>query len=263
MSYNLLIIIFINITIDIFLKVNNFSWSYILYENTLVFSSLFFNVKYLRASAILITAYLSLFKFLFFIFGLKIQYLLDVEIFLFVLASCIIVSMWLITKFSFYRLKKYYYIPVFFLIITYVFDKNILNDHLASQFTTHFLRFSSEETAEPSTNIVYKSVINELGNGNGVTLIVWESLGALVKDKYILESINSNIQESEILFEGGSTVSAEIRYLCGSNNGFFRENCIPNIFNGGMAYHGNSLNYFARYIAYKEYGFTEFWGFGD
>jgi hypothetical protein len=79
----------------------------------------------------------------------------------------------------------------------------------------------------------------------------------LNKDKYLTELTNSNIQESEILWEGGSTVSAEIRYICGSNNGFLSEKCIPNIFNGGTAYHGNSLNYFSRYNMYKEFGFKE------
>ena len=48
---------------------------------------------------------------------------------------------------------------------------------------------------------------------------------------------------SELDWEGGSTVPAEIRYLCGTNNGFDSKDCLPNLSTKSYALHGNSLSY--------------------
>ena len=156
-------------------------------------------------------------------------------------------------------------IPLLFLLCLFsaiTFDKLILRDQFASSFLLHFFEIGETKEAIPSDNFVYKNAKEALQNGRGVVLIVFESLGVPLESGKLLELQEeySDFSMAEIMHEGGSTVSAELRYLCGVNGGFVQSSdCLPNG-RHSLALHGNSLSYFNRYSMYRRMGFEELRG---
>ena len=142
----------------------------------------------------------------------------------------------------------------------YFFDKNFENDKLLSSYVLN--QFEIGKVVTPSKNGIYEELLAHSKTSNGAILIVWESLGwPLDNDSFVpLFRSNPEIKIRRIQHEGGSTTTAESRYLCGTNNGVKDyAACLPHKI-ASVAYHGNLLSYFRRNFIYPAFGFQRSFG---
>ncbi len=234
-----------------------------LYESA-AFLFLIFQKRLIKFTGLFLLAFSLFIKISIFFFYLSFGLLLTffwVKVLLFL--SGLLFAIVIIHAIDYGRVLIYKFILVLFALASLLFtDKIIANDKLASSFSSHaMITLSSAVKSEKSGNIIYKLSRENLEKGAGVVLIVWESLGISDSDilrKYVAEKSNQKVRE--ISWEGGSTVPAEIRYLCGSNNGFYASECLGRFASYSIAYHGNSLSYFNRNQAYLDYGFMDIFG---
>lgn len=140
-----------------------------------------------------------------------------------------------------------------------VADKKIAGDKLFSSYLLPQMTF--EQNPYPSINPL-KNQIEASIREQGAILVVWESLG-WPKDSAAIEAFkarNPNAAVQRIEHEGGSTLTAEMRYLCGSNAGVMDyADCIPQK-TPSDAFHGNALSYFQRQVEYPKMGFKQYYG---
>ncbi len=138
-------------------------------------------------------------------------------------------------------------------------DKLIGRDMLLSSYTPHFFQQQTGLRPTPSDNLVYSSLNARLVQGKGAVLIVFESLG-VPEDKDVIRQLQSEFPDFVFAtnsFEGGSTLPAEVRYLCGVNGTITNYGgCLPHGVRS-RAIHGNSLSYFGRNLIYPAMGFQE------
>lgn len=236
-----------------------YSWAFFSYETLIILGALFSRKRKIQTAVILFLLLIGL-KVLYYVFHLRLQYLIDVGIFtaasLFSLLALIAISRGVELN----NARNNITILTAFFISIFLLDKFVVGNYFASLFLPHFLKFNNSAKIFKSENLIYQNIKKIIQSDDGVTLIVWESLGAIKDEKYI-DGINLPlVKESKIKWEGGSTLDAEIRYLCGTNYGFNENKCLPYFDKHGIAYHGNSLNYFSRYGLYKKMGFNKYSG---
>ncbi|MFY7865004.1 hypothetical protein [Roseateles sp.] len=193
---------------------------------------------------------------LYFTFGLTSQ--LAAESWLFVGGAVLALIAWLMPLATSARHTRW--LPVGFLAASaalLISDKALSNDMLASAYLPHFLKLNAGAKVTPSTNPVYASLKHRLSPGHGGVLVVFEALGS-PNDKVLVKEIEQDYQDFDVItpeFEGGSTVPAEIRYLCGLNGNISDySTCLPHVL-PSRAMHGNSLSYFNRHLLYRNMGF--------
>lgn len=90
--------------------------------------------------------------------------------------------------------------------------------------------------------------------------LIWESLG-VPKNNNLLESFRNEIKPAQVQilkYEGGSTISAEIRFLCGYDHGLTDTSLRAPKFYSSTAYHGNKLTFFNRKLLYEKMRFSSF-----
>lgn len=140
-----------------------------------------------------------------------------------------------------------------------VVDKTISGDRLFSSYLLPQMKFGQKpySSINPLKNQIEASVHDQ-----GTILIVWESLGwprnSAAIDAFKSRNPNASIQRIE--HEGGSTLTAEMRYLCGSNAGVLDyADCVPGK-TQSEAFHGNALSYFQRQVEYPKMGFQKYYG---
>ncbi len=140
-----------------------------------------------------------------------------------------------------------------------VADKKISGDKLFSSYLLPQMKFGQKPY--PSINPL-KNQIEASVREQGAILVVWESLG-WPKDSAAIaafKALNPNAAVQHIEHEGGSTLTAEMRYLCGSNAGVMDyADCVPQK-TQSEALHGNALSYFPRRVEYPKMGFKQYYG---
>lgn len=172
---------------------------------------------------------------------------------------CILLFFWIMPcAVNFFAKRR---IPVLFVLCTFsavAADKFMFSDQLLSSFSLHFLEIGKSETSSPSDNLVYKKLASALRVNRGAVLVIYESLGVPVEPG-IIDRLRAGYPEFsivEIPHEGGSTVSAEVRYLCGVNGSIFPSTDCLAKGPDSLALHGNVLSYFNRYAMYNKMGFS-------
>lgn len=141
-------------------------------------------------------------------------------------------------------------------------DKFASHDKLMSSVVVNPATIAArDDNIVPNDNIVFRSIGDDLASGNGAILIIWESLG-IPADGSLVENLKrlrlASVQEID--WTRGGTVTAEIRYLCGSYNGYSSEKCLPRRAKTSYAFHGNSMAYFNRTAEYARIGFGSAYG---
>jgi hypothetical protein len=201
---------------------------------------------------------------LYFLFYLSFDNLLNTTEFLLVLLLAFSFAVWLVHFARSYlnsRLSAYVWPVIIFLFLIFG-DKFFCSDKLSSSYMPYFLNLYKNNSTVASSNPIYPKLKEHLETGGGAILIVVESLGIPVDPlltRRVMED-NTDFEFYAIKYEGGSTVPAEIRYLCGYNNpSTVVSSCLPHFY-GGLALHGNSLSYFNRYKLYQMMGFNSMEG---
>lgn len=144
-------------------------------------------------------------------------------------------------------------------------DKGVTRDQLAASITPHFVAVGREVEPVASGNLVHATATSALREGHGVVLVVFESLGTLVPEDPAAADVAARLNSAGVVWqtiphEGGSTVPAEIRYLCGVNGALDDGRwCLPSGLRS-VALHGNSLSYFERQRLYRQMGFERLLG---
>lgn len=138
-------------------------------------------------------------------------------------------------------------------------DKTLAGDKLFSSYLLPQMKLGQKPY--PSINPL-KNQIEASIREQGTILVVWESLG-WPKDVAAIAAFktrNPNAAVQRIEHEGGSTLTAEMRYLCGSNAGVMDyADCVPQK-TQSEALHGNALSYFQRQVEYPKMGFKKYYG---
>lgn len=245
---------------DVILFSYGYSWTPLLYEDFLLLLPLL-QRKNINLSILYISICISAIKVIYFLFYLSLSVILSlfwVKVILFFAAIFFLVAA-ASTRVIFKELALSF-LFLFFVSSTFVlFDKEVMHDKLSASFFGHFLGISLDNKDNPvSNNIVYHRLQDDLIKGEGGILVIWEALGVPNKHALIDELQKYHLADVEIInWEGGSTVAAERRYLCGINGQSTPEICLPSLSKYSLALHGNSLSYFNRNMTYKEYGFSE------
>lgn len=150
-------------------------------------------------------------------------------------------------------------IGVAFFLGTAITDKTLAGDKLFSSYLLPQMTLGQKPY--PSINPL-KNQIEVSVQEQGVILVVWESLG-WPKDAAAIAAFktrNPNAAVQRIEHGGGSTLTAEMRYLCGSNAGVMDyADCVPHK-TQSEALHGNALSYFQRQVEYPKMGFKKYYG---
>lgn len=210
------------------------------------------------ASAISALMLIGTTTLLFFSFGLSWQ--LATESWLFVAGTLLIGSLWIapvaIGVWQNRRVSMTFLVMMFALLCV---DKMLCRDMLSSSYTSHFFRLQTSVHITRSHNLVHSSLSAQLAQGKGAVLVVFESLG-VPEDKTAILQLESEFPDFTFTvhqFEGGSTLPAEVRYLCGVNGTITNySGCLPHRLRS-RAMHGNSLSYFGRNLIYPAMGFRE------
>lgn len=195
---------------------------------------------------------------LFFAFGLT--WRLATESWVFLAGAIAAALVWLIA--ALVNAWRHRRPPITFLMLMLAMlgaDKLLSYDMLSSFYTPHFFRMDASAHVSPSANPVHASLSARLGPSQGAVLIVFEALG-VPQDRTVVERLQREFPDfvfTTPAFEGGSTVPAEVRYLCGVNGSITDySGCLPHRLRS-RAMHGNSLAYFSRNLIYREMGFQE------
>lgn len=245
---------------DVYLFKTGMSWTPVHYESLAPLLALGYQRQQMQVmssvSAVLLFGTIAV---LFFSFGLT--YSLTAESWLFIGGAIATLLTWLLPVLK--QIWQHRRVPLWFLVAgaaLLVADKGISRDMMASAYLPHFFKIDSESRSTTlSNNPVYASFKQNLRPGRGGVLIVFESLG-VPKNKSVIQSLRQTYSEFEFSpepFEGGSTIPAEVRYLCGVNGNITDfSTCLPHLL-PSLAMHGNSLSYFNRRILYQNMGFNQ------
>lgn len=219
--------------------------------------------RFIKSTGLVLFLFLSSTKIIFFQFGIDFFSIQEST-----LGVVILVSLFFI--FIFIKIHQWrqiiwglFFYFLFFIFILFI-DKKITNDMFSSSYIFGLITPKIKITT-PSNNKVYKMLKDRSIGKKGTILVVWESLGVPL-DKKILATLQREIDPATmetITHEGGSTVAAEIRYLCGVNGTLQTgTDCLPN-HDSSTAMHGNTLSYFNRYSLYRNIGFEKYLGRSD
>jgi hypothetical protein len=248
--------------LDVSLYRVGLSWTPFHYESLapmLAFSAFVGRWRWVSATAALLVFGTT--SLLFFSFRLSWQ--LATESWLFVAGTVLMGSLWIapVAVGAWQNRRASMTFLVMMSALTFV-DKMLCHDMLLASYTPHFFRLQSGERSTQSHNSVYSSLNAQLVPGKGAVLIVFESLG-VPEDNTAIFQLQREFPD--FVFdahqsEGGSTLSAEIRYLCDINGTITNyKRCLPHRLRS-YAVHGNALSYFNRDIIYPAIGFQEFEG---
>ena len=247
----------IGVVFDFYLFLNGKSWTPFQYETLFSFFLLGQNSK-IFIKNFLVLLLVSATKILFYEFGLTFSLIAESTIAI----ALIIITTILLIILSIQEALRNMLLSVFGLAVLagcVVGDKTIAGDKLFSSYLLPQMKIGQKPY--PSINPLKREISDSIKE-HGTILIVWESLG-WPKDASAIASFidkNLNIQIKRIDHEGGSTLTAEIRYLCGSNAGAMNyADCVPHQTHS-EAFHGNALSYFQRQIEYPKMGFKKFSG---
>lgn len=193
-------------------------------------------------------------------FSFRLSWQLATESWLFVAGTVLIGSLWIapvaIGAWQNRRASMTFLVMMSTLLFV---DKMLCHDMLSASYTSHFFRLQTGVRSTPSNNFVHSSLNAQLAPGKGAVLIVFESLG-VPEDNTAIFQLQREFPDFVFdahQFEGGSTLPAEVRYLCGINGTITNYNgCLPHRLRS-HAMHGNSLNYFGRNLIYPAMGFRE------
>jgi hypothetical protein len=241
------------IGVDLWLFDTGHSWTYLQYESLLplLVVGLHFDIRRTLLTFGIFFVILSV-KILYLIFLLDFELLSQVIIY-----RIITLFLLLIILVTFRFSLRGFLLLVFCSSTLLAFDKLSEGDRLASAITPHFIGIYDKQNRTVSHNQVYKRLITGARANGGQILVVMESLG-VPTDQRLFEHLKIQYQKLSfdvIDHEGGSTVQAERRYLCGINGALTTgEKCVPK-FIRGYAFHGNTLSYFNRKKLYARMGF--------
>lgn len=220
-------------------------------------------IRFVKTSGVAIFLFLTITKVLFFQFGLDFVSMQESMLGLMLLTGLLFVAA--VARLHQWRqlLLGLSVFLVAFGLITLV-DKKLTNDMVASSYLNGILSSRLKEGSH-SGNEIYKDLMASAMHKKGSILVVWESLGVPV-DKQMLAGFEKDIAPAKmqvLSHEGGSTVTAEARYVCGVNGRVpTTPNCVPQHING-TAMHGNTLSYFSRTQLYRHMGFQTALGRSD
>lgn len=210
------------------------------------------------ASAIAALLLVGTTTLLFFSFGLS--WHLATESWLFVAGTVLMVSLWIApVAIGAWQKRRVSMIFLVMMSALLCLDKMLCRDMLSASYTPHFFRLQTNVRITTSHNFVHSSLSSKLAPGKGAVLIVFESLG-VPEDNTAIFQLQREFPDFVFAaqqFEGGSTLPAEIRYLCGINGTIKNySECLPHRLQS-RAMHGNSLSYFGRNLIYPAMGFRE------
>jgi hypothetical protein len=249
--------------IDLYLFKSGLSWTPLHYESLAPMLVMASNQGWTqRYAAIASTLLFGSVVILYFAFGLSYQLVSESWTFIAIASAAILIYIFQLWK----VIATNRHIPFFLFLITALSlltaDKLFSRDMLSSAYLPHFFKVGNEANSTISHNSVYGRLKNTVSSGHGGILVVFESLG-VPKDRSILSDLIRAYPEFDITIlshEGGSTLPAEIRYLCGINGGFNDHSlCITKQIDS-RAMHGNTLAYFNRAELYHSMGFKKIFG---
>jgi len=242
---------------DTYLFLNGKSWTFLQYESALPFLLIgqkrYSSVKVISLSFLIIST-----KILFYEFGLTFNLIRESLFGSLVLASTATALVISSFKDAFKNIKLTLLGLAVFL-GTALIDKNLAGDKLFSSYLLPQMKIGQKPY--PSANPLRGEIVASFAE-RGSILIVWESLG-WPKDMSAIASFkkqNPTVKIQRVDHEGGSTLTGEMRYLCGSNSGVMNyADCVPHQ-GFSVAFHGNTLNYFQRQTEYQKMGFNQLYG---
>lgn len=249
--------------IDVYLYRSGASWTLIHYESLLPLASTSIPNRTRAWVSVGLTALVGASLILYFEFGLPLRLVLHS----YIATGLIIVASTLIgfefaRTFFLNRVVPMLFVTAFLLCL--LVDKGMTRDQFASSFAPHFVELGSKNTKiSISNNVVYRMAASGLQQKHGTFLVIFESLGVLNDDTVLQRVLRRHpaFRSSDIRHEGGSTLLAEYRFLCGSNNGILDSaHCLPALAEDSAAFHGNSLTYFNRNEIYRQMGFKLAYG---
>lgn len=235
------------------------SWTPFHYESMapmLAFSAFVGKWRWVSATAALLVFGITSLLF----FSFKLSWQLATESWLFFAGMVLIGGLWLapVAVGAWSNIRALITFLVIMSALIFV-DKFLCHDMLLASYTPHFFRLQTSERSIPSHNFIYSSLNAQLAPDKGAVLIVFESLG-VAEDNTTISQLQREFPDFVFdaqQFEGGSTLPAEIRYLCGVNGTIHNYNgCLPHRLRS-HAVHGNSLSYFGRNIIYPAMGFQK------
>lgn len=248
--------------IDLYLFKSGLSWTPLHYESLAPILLMSCNQGRSQFfAAISSTLLFGVIALLYFAFGLSYQLVSGSWVFVTVASAAILIYIFPMGK----NILTSRHVPVFFLITAcglLTIDKFFSRDMLSSAYLPHFFKLGAEANSISSPNLVYKRLKSQISTGHGGVFVAFESLG-IPKDRSKLADLIHEYPEfdiSALMHEGGSTVPAEIRYLCGINgkiNDFSL--CLPKQISS-RSMHGNTLQYFDRNTLYRDMGFQKIFG---
>ena len=255
---SVLFVLLIEVAIDMVLYWRGISWTPLHYESLLPLV-LYGHIRWLKLKLTLILVITTIAKLLFFEFGLSLPLIFESNVAVLAVSASMLTFIY-IYFLETWNIKNGLIVLGMGLMIAWYFDKHLTNDMGVASFLLP--QSGVGVTAERSDNSVYAELLQRAQHKQGTVLVIWESLG-VPTDEVLLSDFRKQIEPYQVLsllHEGGSTVSAEIRYLCGWNHGLPNSNlCTPHI-QGSEAFHGNSISYFNRRSLYTRMGFTNFSG---
>lgn len=242
---------------DFYLFSNGKSWTPLQYETFLPLI-LLGQSRQIIIKHILTFLLINSTKLLFYEFGLTFGLIAESSL---AVATIIIATISLATLSTKDAIQGRYFsaLGILLLVGCAVADKTIAGDKLFSSYLLPQMKLGQKPY--PSINPL-KNQIEASVHEQGTILVVWESLG-WPKDSAAIEAFksrNPNAAVQRIEHEGGSTLTAEMRYLCGSNAGVMDyADCVPQK-TQSEALHGNALSYFQRQVEYPKMGFKKYYG---
>lgn len=237
-------------------------WTPIQYES-LASLLIIGQTRFSRTSGLVIFLFLCITKIIYFQFGLDFLSIQESRLGIIILAGLVSIA-------AIVRIHQWRQLALggtaFALAFAFltVVDKEFTNDMAASSYLSGIFA-SKMQSGTTSTNLVYQHLMRRSMDKKGSVLVVWESLGVPL-DKVLLAQFEKNISPAKlevVVHEGGSTVTAEARYLCGVNGRLPETtDCIPQYIDA-TAMHGNTLSYFNRASLYRKMGFRAAIGRAD
>lgn len=255
--FAIIISIALSSAFDLYLFSNGKSWTPLQYETCLPLI-LLGQSRQIIIKHILTFLLINSTKLLFYEFGLTFGLIAESNLAVATIIIAIISLATLSTKDAIQG-KYFSFLGILLLVGCAVADKNIAGDKLFSSYLLPQMKLGQKPypSINPLKNQIEASILEQ-----GAILVVWESLG-WPKDSAAIDAFktrNPNAAVQRIEHEGGSTLTAEMRYLCGSNAGVMDyADCVPHK-TQSEALHGNALSYFQRQIEYPKMGFKKYYG---